>query len=174
MSFSSSTKLQWVLLFLFVCGALWFFLDSPSDEDRIKAAIHEVADGAEAADIGRVMAPFSDDYRDEEGLGRSGIHGVLWQQFQRRGPISVWLSPITVSVNGDSASAKFEVGLVEGNSQTRIAWPIGAEALHFDVEFQREGGSWKIVSHTRDSVTGSFSGGEVPTYAFTLMLAAAV
>ena len=138
-----------------VCSGWWFFPNSPTDQDRIKSAIHEVAEGAETADIGRVMASFSDEYRDEEGLDRSGIYGVLWQQFQRRGPISVWLSPITVQLNGDSASARFEVGLVEGNSQTSIAWPVGAEALHFKVDFLREGGTWRIVSHTRDSVTGS-------------------
>jgi len=152
----SKTKLRSLVLLAILVGlGVWLSSDRQSEEDQIRAAIHAVAEGAEDADIGSVMEPFSDQYQDVEGLNRSGIYGILWQQFNRRGPISVWLSPIDVQVDGATAAARFEVGLVEGNSQTLIAWPIDAEALHFEVDLAREDGVWKIVGHRRSSVTGS-------------------
>ena len=148
------TNIRPLIFVALLCVGIWFVFDTRSDEDQIRDAIHRVADAAEAADIGGFMEPFSDQYSDRDGLDRSGIYGLLWQQFNRRGPISVWVSPINVYVDGETGSARFEVGIIEGNAETMIAWPIGAEGLHFEVDFVHEDGDWKIISHTRTSVTG--------------------
>ncbi len=132
---------------------LWMVLGAKSDEDQIREAIHQVAEGAEAADLGMSLEPISENYADPDDLDKNGIRGLLFYQFNKRGSISVWLSPIDVEVRGDAATASFEVGLVEGAKGSVVGWPVGAEAMHFEVELRREDGEWKITSHTRESVT---------------------
>ena len=141
------------LLVALIGIGIWIFSGAQSDEDQIREAIHQVAEGAESADLAMSIEPFSEGYLDANNVDKNGIRGILFYQFNKRGSISVWLSPIDVVVSGDSATASFEVGLVEGAKDTVVGWPIGAEALHFDVELRREEGEWKITSHRRESVT---------------------
>ena len=141
-----------VLVLLLAGGLAWFFQGSESDEDQVRAAIQQVAEGAEKEDLELTMEPFSDDYMDENGVNHAQIYGFLWQQYQKRGPISVWLGPIDVEISGNQAWASFEVGLVEGAQGSSVYWPVGVDALYFDVELAKEGGDWKITSHSRSSV----------------------
>ena len=144
---------NWLLLLLglAVVALVWFSAGEESDEAQVRAVIHQVAEGAEEADLNHTMEPFSDDYADEDGADRSAIYGFLWQQYQKRGPIEVLLGPIDVTVQGQQAWASFEVALVEGIDGSQFYWPVGVDALNFDVELAKEDGDWKITSHTRSS-----------------------
>ena len=139
---------------LILAGLLtaWFFgiyEGELTDEDQIRAAIEQIADGAETADMARVMSPISDRYADAEGIDRRGIYGIFWSQFRKRGPITVWLSAIDVIVDGDHAKAAFDAGLAEGAEGQSIGWPVNVDALTFSVTFEREDGEWRVMSHVR-------------------------
>jgi hypothetical protein len=123
-----------------------------SSEDQIRQTIEQVAEGAQNADIVACMEPFSTAYQDPEGLEKKTIQGILWQHFRKRGPISVWLGPIDVVVDGPNATATFDVGLVEGDEGSMVPWPMSAEALSFEIEFTREEDEWQIISHTRHPI----------------------
>ena len=157
---SRQRKIGLLVLFgaLLLGLAAWFFGGELSEEDQVRQVIHQVADGAESADLGVCLEPFSARYSDPDGIDKNGIRGILWQQFNKRGPISVWMSPIEVQVTVDRALASFEVALVEGDSDSMIAWPVGAEGLHFEVELEKEDGDWHITSHTRQSVVRADTG----------------
>ena len=117
-----------------------------SDEDQIRALIEQIATGAESADIQAVMAPISEQYSDDEGMGRREIYGLFWSQFRKRGPITVWLSAIDVRIQGLNATADFDAGLTEGTEGALIGWPVNVDALTFKVQFERDEGTWFIIS----------------------------
>lgn len=120
-----------------------------SDEDQVRAAIHAVADGAEAARVEDAIKPFSHAYQDPEGLDRPAIYGMLWTQFIKRGPIAVWLSAIDVKMGQDNAEARFDAALIEGQEGAGIGWPVNADVLTFEVDLRRSEDGWQIISHTR-------------------------
>lgn len=125
------------------------FSDSMSDADQIRAAIKQVARGAESANIEEAMEPFSAQYEDPEGLDRRGVYGLLWSQFKKRGPISVWMSAMDVEVSEGTATARFDAALMEGAQTGGIGLPVNGDALTFEVELARQDNGWHIVSHNR-------------------------
>ena len=50
--------------------ALVWFSAGASDEAQVRAVVHQVAEGAEEADLNHTMEPFSDHYADEDGAER--------------------------------------------------------------------------------------------------------
>jgi len=125
------------------------FSDPLSDEDQIRAAIKQVAHGAESANIEEAMEPFSARYEDSEGLDRRGVYGMLWSQFKKRGPISVWMSAMDVEVSEGTATARFDAALMEGAQNGGIGLPVNGDALTFEVELAHQENGWHIVSHSR-------------------------
>ena len=123
-----------------------------STEDQIRHTIEQIAEGAQNGDIVACMEPFSSDYEDPEGLEKKTIQGILWQHFRKRGPISVWLGPIDVTVNGPKATASFDVGLVEGDANSVVPWPMSADALSFQIDLTQQEDEWRIISHTRHPI----------------------
>ena len=148
------TTLLALAIVLLILGWLlgWFmgwFDQALSDEDQVRATIHAVADGAETGGVDDTIKPFSHAYQDPDGLDRPAIYGLLWSQFIKRGPISVWLSAIDVKVNHTDAKARFDAALVEGKGNAVIGWPVNADVLTFEVELRKGEDGWQITSHTR-------------------------
>ncbi|MCB9744603.1 MAG: hypothetical protein H6741_32160 [Alphaproteobacteria bacterium] len=145
-----------VALVLAVMLAAFFGLRGAgaSEEDRVREAIRQVADGARAADIAMTVAPVSHDYHGPDGLSRDQLKGFLFKQFRSRGPIGVALGPIVVKLEGeDRASASFEAMLVEGVEITALDLaPEDGDVLHFDVQLVQEDGEWRVVSHEQEGV----------------------
>ena len=134
---------------LIAAWATGVFEENLSDEDRIRAALKQVASGAEQAHIETAIEPFSTRYEDDRGLDRKGMYGLLWSQFKKRGPISVWMSAIDVQVHGQTATASFDAALIEGKQGTSFGMPVSGDALTFEVEFAAEDNDWRITGHTR-------------------------
>ncbi len=117
-----------------------------SDEEQVREAIRAVADGAREADVAATLKPVSDRYSDASGVTRDEVKLYLFREFQRRGPISVILGPIDVTLAGDIALAEFGATLADGMDPGALDFiPGSAETLHFVVDLEREGGEWRIV-----------------------------
>lgn len=142
--------LRLLLPLLLACGLF------ATDEDEIKATISGMAAAAAAPDLGGVLEPIADDYKDEQGVTKDQLRGFMFRQFQTRGPVISVLSPIVVQHEEGSATAtaSFEavvaVGITLGDPM-----PDNADAFRFDVDLEKQDGDWKIVSHTRSSATGT-------------------
>ena len=122
-----------------------------SDEDLVREAIQRVADGAREADLAATLKPVSSSYVDDRGLVYDEVKLFLFREFQRRGPITVLLSDIAVTVEGDAATADFNAFLADGISISTLDFAPGeAEALHFLVQLRREGGDWQITGSSYD------------------------
>ena len=138
-----------LLAFLLGCGTF----KTPTVEEQIIATIEAVTDGAQRADLGATLEPFSLRYQDEEGLGRDGIKGLLFREFHRNGAITSILGPIEVTMEstGEQATASFDAVLMTGVSLLDGSpLPDQVEAWHFEVVLEREAENWRITAHTRE------------------------
>ena len=142
--------LRLLLPLLLACGF------GATDEDKVKATISEMAAAAAAPDLGGVLGPIAEDYKDADGVTKDQLRGFLFRQFQTRGPVISVLSPIAVQhVEGSAeATASFEaviaVGITLGDPM-----PDNADAFRFTVDLEKRDGDWMIVGHTRSSATGT-------------------
>jgi hypothetical protein len=126
--------------------ALWIVWPGPSDEEQIRDAIRAVGDGARAGDVLATMKPVSRDYVDEQGLTYDDVRGFLFREFKRRGGITVMLSDIEVTLNGDTAEADFHAVLADGIDVASLDLSPGdADSFTFHVWLARDGGDWKIT-----------------------------
>ena len=127
-----------------------------SEEDRVRAAISAVAEGARDADLGVAMAPVSPSY-DDGTLDARTLRLLLMRELGRRGPISVVLSPVQVRIDpgGSSATATFAAVLAEGVELMAFDLvPDRAEVWDFEVSFAQVDDEWLIVDHTRSPSAG--------------------
>ena len=127
--------------------ALVAWLTEPSDEDQVREQIDAVIDGARDANVGKAIAPLSDRYLDADGMDKNAIRGLLFQTFARRGAISILRGPITVELDGATATATFDAVLAEQAATSLL--PVDGDALSFTVSLEHTAGTWRVVDHER-------------------------
>lgn len=151
----SPPRWPWLLVLgvLLAGGVGWWWWSQPrTDEDRVRAAIEQVAAGARDADLARTLEPISRGYRSEDaegGVGYDEVRSWLFLQFQKRGPVSILLGPIQVEVDGERARARFDATVAEFDRERLTLLPDNADAFHFEVDLAREEGEWRVVGHSR-------------------------
>lgn len=147
-----------VAVLLVVGAVLWVVFRPPeqSEEERVRAAIERVAQGARDHDLDETFAPVSERYTHEE-LNRAQVKAYVFSQFRRHQNISVALGPIDVRLAGERrATAEFEAAIAEGIDLTTLdLLPEQADAYDFRVELEKEDGEWRVVGHQQQSRTGS-------------------
>lgn len=148
----TSRRLLLIVVVLGVVGALWsLFRPAPSDADRIRAVVDHVVAGAEAADVGDVLAPVSESFRGSargHTFDKAGLRTVLAAQFLRRGPLFIVVGEIAVASEGDGATASFEAFMAESPDALTEILPIAADQWRFDVTLAREDGEWRLTGAT--------------------------
>ncbi|MSQ03680.1 MAG: hypothetical protein EXR71_17640 [Myxococcales bacterium] len=137
---------------LAVAGSVCWLLRGPqSDADRIRATIHEVVAGAEAGDVGDVLAPVSQSFQGSargHGFDKAGLRTLLGAQFLRRGPLFIVLGEIAVEIEGERATASFEAVMAESPEALTEILPIAADQWQFAVTLAREDGGWLVTGAT--------------------------
>lgn len=137
------------LLLLLGGVAGFLLLRTPSEEERVRRVIQDIAAAAEEADLSGVIDHVDRGYRDEDGLDRDIIKLFLFDQFRKRGPLRVLIGPIAVTIEGEArASASFDAVLTEGSEAS--FWPKDADAQHFEVELVNREGDWLVLSQTHE------------------------
>ncbi len=143
-------------------GGLWLAWPDPSDEDQVRQAIRDVAEGARNGDLGACIKPVSRDYVGDDGLTRDEVKGFLFREFRRRGSITVLLGDIDVLIDGDAATAQFKAVLADGIDVASFDLvPADADSFQFTVELRREDGGWKITG-SRYTRSGGSSAVDAP------------
>jgi len=131
-----------------------FFLQLPgcgrggTDAERIKAAVKEMAEGAEAKDFGRVKKHIAKDYHDPSGNDYDALKGIMLYYFMQQGDIGVFLRRHQVDVNGGRARMSLNAVITRGAKVSDIKDIGKAEAAGFifDLTFEKRGGDWLLVS----------------------------
>ena len=140
-----SRKLLFAVLALVVAALLLIFWPSgKTAEDEVREVIQDMAVAAEEGDVGGVLDPLAEDWRDASGVSRKNLQMVLAREFLRGNRLSVTLGPILVEVDEPVANAAFEVWLAEGASDFPL-WPAKNEVLRAEVELERREGDWMVV-----------------------------
>jgi len=148
----SRTFVLVALLALTAGGLAWWLWPAPDESERVRAAIRAVVAGAEAGDVGDVLAPMAPGFVAESKgstVDRQTVRALLAREFIRRGPIFVLLGEIEVAIEGTHAEAEFDAVLAENSEKLVDLLPVDADAWHLEVELQLHDGEWQITRAKR-------------------------
>lgn len=118
----------------------------PPDEARLRETIAAMGRAAQARDASGVLEGVAADFVGQSGeLDRAGLARILKLEFLRAGSIGVSLGAIAVEVDGDRATARFEMKLTD-RSQRFL--PGGGETYSVVSGWRRDGRNWVCVNAT--------------------------
>lgn len=150
-------------LFLLVFGAamltavlLWRGLrPGPTDEDQIRAIIHDAARAAEDKRIGDAVRGLSDRFQGQQGLDKATAKQFVAFQVLRGTWTSVSVVGEKIKVEGDTARSIVDVVMSRSGKGTKLAelLPETASVHRFDFRWARERDGWKVITATWRPVT---------------------
>ena len=112
----------------------------PPDEVQIRTSIETMRSAAEARQPAGVTGEIAEDFTGNNGeIDRDGLSRLLKFQFLRSESIGVAVGAIDVTVDGDRATAKFDVTF---NDASRRWLPGGRETYAIVSGWRREGSRW--------------------------------
>ena len=136
---------------LFVSG-VFFFLPGcgggKTDADKIKAAVNDMAEGAQAKDFARVKKHIAKEYRDPSGNDYDALKAMMLYQFMQQGDLSIFLRRQQVEVAGDRAKMSVKAVISRGPkvSDIKDVGQTDSGGFIFDLSFEKRGGDWLLVS----------------------------
>lgn len=112
----------------------------PPDEVQIRSSIETMRSAAEARRPAGVTGEIAEDFTGNNGeIDRDGLSRLLKFQFLRNESIGVAIGTIDVAVDGDRATAKFDVTFSDASRR----WlPGGRETYAIVSGWRREGSRW--------------------------------
>jgi hypothetical protein len=129
-------------LLLLACGGC----SHPPDEVRIREAIEAMRLAAEARDAAGVLDGIAGDFTGQNGeLDRDGLARIVKIELLRGDAIGVSLGPIGIVIDGERATAKFEMTL---SDRSRRWLPSGSETDGVVSGWRRNGGRWVCYNAT--------------------------
>ena len=114
--------------------------ERPPDEVRIRSSIETMRSAAEERRPSGVLGEIAGDFTGNDGeIDREGLSRLLKFQFLRNESIGVALGPIGVDVDGDRATARFDVTF---SDESRRWIPGGRETYAIVSGWRRERSRW--------------------------------
>lgn len=122
--------------------------DKDTDEDLIKAAISDMAEGAEAKDPGRIKEHISDSYKDPAGNDYRALKGIMAFYFMQPESINVFLRRQEIEIKDGKGYATVRAVISRGRKAEGITdlVPEQTGGFIFDFTFENEGGDWMLTS----------------------------
>lgn len=148
-----------IAVVIFGLFAAWMVFRSrppPSDEDLIRAAIHDLGRLAERHDVSGIIEHVSERYRGEAG-DRQELKGYLAAYLMRADWVGVMEAKVAVEVKGDRATSSFTALLLRSPAASLAdVHPEGLAGSHLiEAEWVKEEAGWKILKATRRDATTS-------------------
>ena len=121
----------------------------PPDETALRETIESMREAAEARNAGGVLDSIAADFSGRGGeIDRDGLSRLLKLEFLRSESIGVSLGSPAIEVEGDRATAKFEMTLTD---RSRRFLPGGSESYAVVSGWRREGRRWVCVNAVWDA-----------------------
>jgi len=128
-----------------------------SDEDLVRELLQQEREAFDAGSTTTTMHRFAEDYRDASGITVTQLHSaVLWAMQNRRGPdgtfrysVQLDAEQVPVAVEGDAATASFDLALLDETTPSLPTWTV-----RVDAEFARREGRWWLVRSRHAMVSG--------------------
>ena len=118
----------------------------PPDEVRIRNTIESMREAAEARKASGVLAAVAADFTGRNGeVDRDGLARILKLEFLRTEAIGVALGAIAIEIDGDRATARFDMTLTD---RTRRWLPSGSETYAVVSGWRRDGSDWVCYNAT--------------------------
>jgi len=112
----------------------------PPDETQIRSSIETMRGAAEARQPAGVIGEIAEDFTGNNGeIDREGLSRLLKFQLLRNASIGVAVGAIEVAVDGDRATAKFDVTFSDAS---RRWFPGGSETYAIVSGWRRQGSHW--------------------------------
>jgi len=140
---------QSVTIFLvFILAVSFSGCARETEEVKVKKVVTAIQAAAEEKDIKKIMTHVSKNYSDPYGYDHEEIRGLLLGYFFRYPKISAYITGLTISVDGASAKAVFQVVLTSSDKTGSIKDVIPQElgVWDFNVTLEKESGDWKVAS----------------------------
>lgn len=120
----------------------------PPDEARLRETIAAMQSATEARDASGVLDGIAADFVGRNGeVDRDGLARILKLEFLRAESIGVSLGAISIEIDGDRATARFEMKLTD-RSQRFL--PGAGETYSVVSGWRRDGRRWVCVNATWD------------------------
>jgi hypothetical protein len=121
----------------------------PDAATRIRSTIEAMREAAEARDAGGVLDHVASDFTGRGGeIDREGLARILKIEFLRNQDIGVRLGSVDIEIDGDRATARFDMTLIDGSRR----WlPSGRETYAVVSGWRREGSAWTCYNATWDA-----------------------
>ena len=119
-----------------------------SDEEQIRAALHEGAAALNASDSARAAEILSEAYVDANGRKRDQMKKLAFQLL-RRERLLVSLADVSTTIDGDDAAAVVTALVLASPPEVMTIAdlvPENAKSLHLDIRLKRAEGSWKVTA----------------------------
>lgn len=124
---------------VFALAALACACARTPDAQAIRDAITRGADAAQAHDPAPLLALLADDFIGNDELDKVQLKTQLRGQFVVAKAVGVHVGAVTVDVQGDRATARFDAVVTDTSGR----WiPDRATTLHFETGWRRERGGW--------------------------------
>ncbi len=148
---SGMSRRALVLAVVLVVGAAAFFvaraLRPPSDEEQIRAMIHDAARAADEKRIADVVQGLSERF-DAAGVDKRGAKQIVALHVLRGTWVSVLVAGEKIAVERERARAVADVVLSrsgKGKSLSEIL-PEAASIYRFDLRLVKESGEWRVTT----------------------------
>ena len=116
-----------------------------SEEAKIHALLAKGAQATEDSDVRGVTDLLSEDFKAGE-LDRQSVKGYLAARLLRGEKVTVVKRDESIKVDGDSATAGFDVGLFSGDrKQLKGLVPNRMGTYHFDLTLAKRDGEWVVT-----------------------------
>jgi hypothetical protein len=118
----------------------------PPDEARLRETIETMRTAAQARDASGVLDGIAADFTGRNGeVDRAGLARILKLEFLRAEPIGVSLGAMSVEIDGDRATARFEMTL---RDRSQRFLPGASEMYAVVSGWRRDGRNWVCVNAT--------------------------
>jgi len=138
------------IIVLVFCFLLFSFLSGchkEPEQEKVKRVIETVQKAAEEKEIKKITATISKSYSDAQGNNHAALHRMLIGYFYQFPKIAVYISNLTITVQNETATARFEAVLTsKGADPSPAILPESLGVYSFDVQFRKESGEWLVAT----------------------------
>jgi len=135
------TVLNCVLTALILLGMVACRSEPP--EQRLRQTIVAMQEAVEAGRPRDFMESVSADFVGNDGLDKPGLHNLLKAQLLLNSKVAIQTGPVSVDLQGDTATVRFSVLLAGGN---RGLLPERGQMQEVTSGWRERDGAWQVYS----------------------------
>jgi hypothetical protein len=115
----------------------------PQPEQALREQLSQLQQRIEAKEISRAMTVLAEDFTGNDAMDRTAVHQLLRAQVLARREVGATLGPVAVTMQGQTATASFDVVLTSGDGGLL---PETGAAYSVQTGWRADGDDWKLYT----------------------------